>query len=96
MYRLTKGDAICWYDFAFTICEEAKQFCFPLQGARFVPMKTAKYPTPAKCATYSVPSGKKISAVWGSHLPIRDFQIKKHPISLRSWGSWGSWGSKVS
>ncbi len=69
IYHFTNSGAISWYDFAVAIFEEATQLGFPLKVQRVVPITTAEYPTPAKRPTYSVLSGKKISAVLGSHPP---------------------------
>ncbi|NEP57120.1 MAG: dTDP-4-dehydrorhamnose reductase [Symploca sp. SIO2G7] len=69
IYHFTNSGAISWYDFAVAIFEEAKQLGFPLKVQRVVPITTAEYPTPAKRPAYSVLSGKKISAVLGSHPP---------------------------
>ena len=69
IYHFTNSGAISWYDFAVAIFEEAKQLGFPLKVERVVPITTAEYPTPAKRPAYSVLSGKKISAVLGSHSP---------------------------
>ncbi|NET57410.1 MAG: dTDP-4-dehydrorhamnose reductase [Symploca sp. SIO2E6] len=69
IYHFTNSGAISWYDFAVAIFEEAQQLGFPLKVQRIVPITTAEYPTPAKRPAYSVLSGKKISAVLGSHAP---------------------------
>ncbi|NES21965.1 MAG: dTDP-4-dehydrorhamnose reductase [Symploca sp. SIO3E6] len=69
IYHFTNSGAISWYDFAVAIFEEAKQLGIPLKVQRVVPITTAEYPTPAKRPTYSVLSGKKISAVLGKHSP---------------------------
>ena len=68
-YHYTNSGVASWYDFAVAICEEAKPLGFPLKVQRIVPITTADYPTPAQRPAYSVLSGKKISAVLGSHPP---------------------------
>ena len=68
-YHYTNSGVASWYDFAVAICEEAKPLGFPVKVQRIVPIATADYPTPAKRPAYSVLSGKKISAVLGSHPP---------------------------
>lgn len=68
-YHYTNSGMSSWYDFAVAICEEAKPLGFPLKVQRIVPIATADYPTPAQRPAYSVLSGKKISAVLGSHPP---------------------------
>jgi dTDP-4-dehydrorhamnose reductase len=68
-YHYTNSGVASWYDFAVAIFEEAKPLGFPLKVQRIVPIATADYPTPAKRPAYSVLSGKKISAVLGSHPP---------------------------
>lgn len=68
-YHYTNSGVASWYDFAVAIFEEAKPLGFPLKVQRIVPITTAEYPTPATRPAYSVLSGKKISAVLGSHPP---------------------------
>ncbi|NET07274.1 MAG: dTDP-4-dehydrorhamnose reductase [Symploca sp. SIO2B6] len=68
-YHFTNSGAISWYDFAIAIFEEAQQLGFPVKVKHVVPITTTEYPTPAKRPAYSVLSGKKISAVLGTHPP---------------------------
>ena len=68
-YHYTNSGVASWYDFAVAIFEEAKPLGFPLKVQRIVPIATADYPTPATRPAYSVLSGKKISALLGSHPP---------------------------
>src|ERR687885_1837354 len=68
-YHYTNSGVASWYDFAVAIFEEAKPLGFPLKVQKIVPIATADYPTPAKRPAYSVLSGKKITAVLGSHPP---------------------------
>ena len=68
-YHYTNSGVASWYDFAVAIFEEAKPLGFPLKVQRIVPIATADYPTPAQRPAYSVLSGKKISALLGSHPP---------------------------
>jgi dTDP-4-dehydrorhamnose reductase len=66
-YHFTNSGVASWYDFAVAILEEAKQLGYPLKVQRIVPITTPEYPTPAQRPAYSVLSGKKISAVLGTH-----------------------------
>ncbi len=67
IYHFTNSGVASWYDFAVAILEEAKQLGYPLKVQRIVPITTIEYPTPALRPAYSVLSGKKISAVLGTH-----------------------------
>jgi dTDP-4-dehydrorhamnose reductase len=69
IYHFTNSGVASWYDFAIAIFEEAKQLGFPLKVEQVMPITTSDYPTPAKRPAYSVLSGKKISAVLGTHSP---------------------------
>ncbi len=67
IYHFTNSGVASWYDFAVAILEEAKKLGYPLKVQRIVPITTIEYPTPAQRPAYSVLSGKKISAVLGTH-----------------------------
>lgn len=67
IYHFTNSGVASWYDFAVAILEEAKLLGYPLKVQRIVPITTSEYPTPAHRPAYSVLSGKKISAVLGTH-----------------------------
>ena len=68
-YHYTNSGVASWYDFAVAILEEAKQLGYALKVQRIVPITTSEYPTPAMRPAYSVLSGKKITAVLGTHPP---------------------------
>ncbi len=86
-YHYTNSGVASWYDFAVAICEEAKPLGFPLKVQRIVPIATADYPTPAKRPAYSVLSGKKISAVLGSHPPHWRQALRQMLLELYSYHS---------
>lgn len=67
IYHFTSSGVASWYDFAVAILEEAQPLGYPLKVQRIVPITTSEYPTPAHRPAYSVLSGKKISAVLGTH-----------------------------
>lgn len=84
-YHYTNSGVTSWYDFAQAIFEEAKPLGFPLKVQRIVPITTEEYPTPAIRPAYSVLSGKKISAVLGSHPPYWRQGLKKMLVELYSY-----------
>jgi dTDP-4-dehydrorhamnose reductase len=86
-YHYTNSGVASWYDFAVAICEEAKPLGFPLKVQRIVPIATADYPTPAQRPAYSVLSGKKISAVLGSHPPHWRQALRQMLLELYSYHS---------
>ena len=86
-YHYTNSGVASWYDFAVAIFEEAKPLGFPLKVQRIVPIATADYPTPAKRPAYSVLSGKKISAVLGSHPPHWRQALRQMLLELYSYHS---------
>lgn len=86
-YHYTNSGVASWYDFAVAICEEAKPLGFPLKVQRIAPIATADYPTPAKRPAYSVLSGKKISAVLGSHPPHWRQALRQMLVELYSYHS---------
>lgn len=83
-YHYTNSGVASWYDFAVAIFEEAKLLGFPLKVQRIVPIATADYPTPAKRPAYSVLSGKKITAVLGSHPPHWRQALRQMLVELYS------------
>lgn len=86
-YHYTNSGVASWYDFAVAIFEEAKPLGFPLKVQRIVPIATADYPTPALRPAYSVLSGKKISAVLGSHPPHWRQALRQMLLELYSYHS---------
>lgn len=83
-YHYTNSGVASWYDFAVAIFEEAKPLGFPLKVQKIVPIATADYPTPAKRPAYSVLSGKKITAVLGSHPPHWRQALRQMLVELYS------------
>lgn len=83
-YHYTNSGVASWYDFAVAIFEEAKPLGFPLKVQQIVPIATADYPTPAQRPAYSVLSGKKISAVLGSHPPHWRQALRQMLVELYS------------
>ncbi len=90
-YHYTNSGVASWYDFAFTIFEEAQQLGFPLTVQRVIPITTAEYPTPARRPSYSVLSCAKISTVLGNHPPhwrqalrqmLKEFRLVNSPESI--------------
>ena len=86
-YHYTNSGIASWYDFAVAIFEEAKLLGFPLKVQRIVPITTDEYPTPAKRPAYSVLSGKKITAVLGSHPPHWRQALRQMLVELYSYHS---------
>jgi dTDP-4-dehydrorhamnose reductase len=86
-FHFTNSGIASWYDFAVAILEEATQVGYPLKVQRIVPITTPEYPTPALRPAYSVLSGKKISAVLGTHPShwrqgLRQMLVEFYPYTL--------------
>ena len=86
-YHYTNSGVASWYDFAVAIFEEAKPLGYKLKVQKIVPIATADYPTPAQRPAYSVLSGKKISAVLGSHPPHWRQALRQMLLELYSYHS---------
>ena len=86
-YHYTNSGVASWYDFAVAIFEEAKLLGFSLKVQKIVPIATADYPTPAKRPAYSVLSGKKITALLGSHPPHWRQALRQMLLELYSYHS---------